>query len=347
MSELTACLSGMELFQQPKFQCDLIEVRSLISCPDNIFRQLYLTTLYRVAETCQAMPFSEKDFNDKYGFLERQLKLVITVLKLRRGILLPMNASTEQISAEEAQWTYALFTGGLLKDLHLLQFNREVYLQRTDGEQVGIWVPLSGTLYEKNRSYTMNFVVKNAILNNDILMAALSGQICPPDAVNWLSNNPLLFKQWWSVILHQAELDNDIEKIITVAAEKCGIGLMKNTQTEIKTDELIIFQNKLLKEIKIRPEDIFRMQEGLFVSFNFLDDFLSENQLMAKNRFIEKLEKDHWLILNDGKPHHQFHPKKYEDKRVLRGLIVNIDKVPEALLKHPVNLSYQKRINKI
>ena len=346
-NKFTICLSGIELLQQPKLQPYFSEIRNLVSCPDNIFRKLYLSSLYNFAEFCQAMPFSKTEFNTAHGFLERQLKLVIAVLKLRRGLLFPKNAGTEQISEEEAQWTYALFSGSLLKDLHQLQSDREVYMHKADGEQTGIWLSLSGSLYKRDIYYSMKFVPKNLTINRDILMAALSGSICPPEAVNWLSNNSNLFKQWWSVILHQASPENDIEKIIQTAAEKSSIALLGQS---VSTDNIDLREN-LIKyltiNIKQNPEHVFKTEDGMFINLFLLEDFLSENRFTAKNTFLEILEKDNWLVLNNGKPYHDLYPKKYEDKRVLNGIILNIDALPEELQKLPIDTSFQKKANKM
>ena len=347
VNKFTVCLSGIELLQQPKFQPYFSEIRNLVSCPDNIFRQLYQTTLYRFAEFCQAMPFSESDFNTAHGFIERQLKLAIAVLKLRRGFLFPKNAGTEQISAEEAQWTYALFSGSLLKDLYQLQSNREVHLHQASGENIGTWLPLSGSLYEKNIYYSMKFVPKYTALNTDILMAALSGRICPSEAVDWLFSNSHLFEKWWSVMLHQASQENDIEKIIQVAAEKTGITLLGQSASTDKPDLRADFIKCLIVGIKQNPEHVFKTNEGMFVSLFLLEDFLSENKFTAKNTFFEFLEKENWLILNDGKHYHDLYPKKYEDKRVLNGIIISIDVVPEELQKLSIDSSFQKKPNKL
>jgi hypothetical protein len=45
-NKFMVCLSGIELLQKPKFQPYFSEIRNLVSCPDNIFRKLYLSTLY-------------------------------------------------------------------------------------------------------------------------------------------------------------------------------------------------------------------------------------------------------------------------------------------------------------
>jgi hypothetical protein len=90
---------------QSNLQKYLTEAQSLVSCPDKIYKQLYLSTLSHFITQCPA------------NELKPRLKLSIAALKLRRGLLLPKNAGAEAIAAEEAQWTYALFSGALLKGL--------------------------------------------------------------------------------------------------------------------------------------------------------------------------------------------------------------------------------------
>src|SRR5205807_10243795 len=97
-------------------QSYLLELKTLVSCPQDIYQRIYLSATYRLAEFCQAMPVSEAESSKPYSLIERQLRLVLAVLKLRRGNLLPKNAGTETIAAEEAQWTYALFTAALLRN---------------------------------------------------------------------------------------------------------------------------------------------------------------------------------------------------------------------------------------
>src|SRR5579871_5093084 len=115
---LSACLSGQKVIELTHIKHYVNEIRNLVSASHEVYDALYLATLYRLAEFCQAMPFSHMQFNVPYGMLKRQLTLTIAVLKIRRGKLLPKNAGTETISAEDAAWTYALFSSSLLCDIY-------------------------------------------------------------------------------------------------------------------------------------------------------------------------------------------------------------------------------------
>lgn len=223
LPDIIPSLSGRELLNKPEMMHIVYCMKNLVSCPNKMYRKLYTSTLRHVAEFCQAMPYSEKNFNEEYGFLTRQLTLTLAALKLRRGILFPKNAGAESIAAEEAQWTYAIFSASLVKNLYHLEENREVSRYQLQGDPIDMWSPIAGSLYRKSFYYSMRFVPDKSIEKVDVFMAALSQRIFPTLAISWLSTNTYLFKLWWDVVLHQPAADNDIETIIQLAGYKVGI----------------------------------------------------------------------------------------------------------------------------
>lgn len=223
LHEIIPSLSGRELLNKPEMMHIIYCMKNLVSCPNKMYRKLYTSTLRHVAEFCQAMPYSEKEFNGDYGFLTRQLNLALAALKLRRGILFPKNAGAESIAAEEAQWTYAIFSASLVKNLYQLEENREVTRYQLQGDPIEIWSPITGSLYRKSFYYSMRFVPDKSVKKIDVFMAALSQRIFPTLAITWLSANTYLFKLWWDIVLHQPAADNDIDTIIQLAGNKVGI----------------------------------------------------------------------------------------------------------------------------
>jgi hypothetical protein len=221
--EIMLSLSGRELLRKPEIFQTKKNIKNLVSCPIRIYKKLYSKTLRNVAEFCQAMAYSENEFNTTYGFLIRQLSLAETALKLRRGVLLPKNAGAESIAAEEAQWTYAVFAASLVRNLYQLQTNREVSRYLLQGNYINRWSPMTESLYKKTFYYSMEFTPNNSAVSNDIFMAAISEHVFPILAVNWLCTNKDLFKQWWDCVLHQPSDLNDIEPIIQLAGKKAGI----------------------------------------------------------------------------------------------------------------------------
>lgn len=345
---LTACLSGDQIIQYASIKYYASEIKNLVSCAEDVYEKLYLMTLYRLAEFCQAMPFSREFFTNPYGLLERQLMLTVAALKLRQGKLLPKNAGTETIAAEEARWTYALFSVCLLRDIDSVQYDRKVTLQQANGEAVNIWAPLSGTLYERAFYYSMKFIKKEPAENPDLFMAAISGRIVPPIAVRWLAGNETLYRLWWASILHERRDDNALEEILEKAAEKTGIILLKNQpedhkESEIDTeiDQLIAW---LIKNTKENADHTFRIKEGFFISDHLINDFLSEVPNLSKDQFIQKLNKANKLILKGDGVYHSIAPTKFEDRRVLKGLVLSIDFLTKELQAIPINNQFKENI---
>lgn len=133
-------------------QENLTEIKNLISCPPKIYSQLYLSTLSQFIIQCPEE--LQKDL----------FNLSIAVLKLRRGILLPKNAGAEAIAAEEAQWTYALFSASLLKTLNE-DIQRKIIPKIADE-----WLVKNNALYKqwksallKNENNNINAVIHRAL----------------------------------------------------------------------------------------------------------------------------------------------------------------------------------------
>ena len=104
---LSPCLSGDDVIHNAGKEL-ISQIRQLISAPSKIYDDLYVPTLYRFAEFCQAMPWDKESV--PYSLLTHQLSLVIAALQLRRGLLLPMNAGAEAMAEQEPQWTCDFFS---------------------------------------------------------------------------------------------------------------------------------------------------------------------------------------------------------------------------------------------
>jgi hypothetical protein len=337
------CLTGVEIFQQESCKPYFSEIRNLVSCPDNIFREIYLAVLYKVAEFCQSMPFAENSFEDNFGFLTRQLQLTVAVLKLRRGKLLPKNAQTEDISAEEAQWTYAHFASAMLKDLYCLYTNRNVSLYQANGVDTGLWSPLGGSLYEKTVFYDMTFAKNESLITIDAVMAALARHILPTIVLQWFSSNVKLFNQFWVCITHQALHDNLIESTILEAAYKVEIPLIKSTQINKKNYKKNFIEH-LQQAVDDKHEGIIRLNTGLFVTSKIVEEFTSIHQISSIQQFLKSLENDDWLILHENQPYRIVTGQNFEDKIELSGIILKMDILPHIFHGLPINAYYQNQV---
>lgn len=341
--KLLPSLAGKELYADKALSNYLDDIKSLVSCPADIYQELYLETLYRFAELCQAMPVNQDD-QETHGLLRRQLMLAVATLKLRRGMLFPKSAGAEQISLEEPQWTYALFLAALLKDIHHLAVDRQVSLYYKNTETAGHWHILSGSLYTKNLFYHVTLKTVAQPIKTDIVMATLIGRIVPASALRWIANNNNLFTLWWPVLLQASGKQNELLMVIQLAENKLDLpqfmtsldaspALNKETTTHL-------FLTWLLEVYQNHPDGIFRFQDGLFVNDVMLDFFLLENTELSKQTLLQTLNDQHMLITVDSNYMRTLVPKNFEDRRRLHGIVLNETMLHRTLRALPPSPDY-------
>ncbi len=344
---LFACLSGQQMIEFIPLKHCLNEIRQLVSAPDDVYEKFYLSTLYGMAEFCQAMPFSKTHFDMDYGLLKRQLMLAIAALKIRRGKLLPQQGEIETIAREEAAWTYVVFSSSLLSDIHGVQHDRTVTLHQANGDAAGMWTPLSGSLYEKTRYYRVKWVTNKEITDTAILMAALSGRIIPPAVIRWLADKKALYTLWWETLLHESSASNVLQAIIDEAEKKSETLFQKPAAKQSIPNsgaiQLTQLTTWLISKLKDCPEQLFQTEQGFFVSETLLDDFLAELYKtdnagkINKTTFLQQLMKENLLILKGNDFLHSLVPKQFQDRRLFNGIMLNRDFLPDLLQKQPLN----------
>ncbi len=217
-ANLQPCLSGEALMRQKTVQRDTALLKQLISAPADIYQQLYLKTLHAVLELCQAIP-QDITQSKPYSFMQNQLDLTITALKLRRGKLLPTNANSETIAEQEPLWTYALFSASLLYNVDRIQAVGHIELYKNPGEKLGLWHPVAGSLAEPTTYYRITAERNTLILDKKAFQSILIGKLIPTVALRWLAQYPAVFQDWQAVIVEQAQPNNPLQILIQQALD--------------------------------------------------------------------------------------------------------------------------------
>jgi len=232
-SALQPCLSGKTIAEKSEIKSLLIELRQLISSPNDIYKELYMLTIYHFLELCQAMPENLQDVKSQpYSLAKQHLTLAIAVLKLRRGQMLPQNSNSETVAEQEPLWTYALFTASLLYNIQRIQLDRTVELYKNENEKLGIWHPVVGSLYEPHTYYKLSTEAPILIVNTTQLQTILLEKIIPAVGMRWLSGAKDIFQPWFQAITIPNAEKNMLLALIQKAA---------NT--------LQFFPNKIIEEI--------------------------------------------------------------------------------------------------
>lgn len=236
INQLWPCQRGEIMAQQAPWQLYLKQLRSLISAPPDTYSELYLGTLYRFMELCQALPvvLNPPDLLEPYGLIQRAFSLAVAVLQVRRGQMLPSHSDSEKIAAQEAQWTYALLTVALFRAIPAhWQTAYRVGLYKNEQERLGTWHPLTGSLAELKTFYRIEVEKEESPsieVDTSLLMTAWIGRLIPFQALRWLANSAPVFSVWWEAISQSSLLpdNNPLVKAIHEVAEKLGIILTKS-----------------------------------------------------------------------------------------------------------------------
>lgn len=217
--ELHPCQPGHIIAKKDTIQPYFKQIKQLISAPQDIYEELYLATLHRFCELCQSMPFSIQEPLLPYSLITQQLELTIAALKLRRGKMLPPNADSETIAAQEPLWTYAIFTTCLFTQIERIQADRTIMLYKSEQEQLGVWHPLAGTLFEPDTYYTVLAKSPEIMVQPNLFKATLIGKMIPSVALRWLTAAHSIFTVWQEALTEENP-GNLLSTLSTKAAEK-------------------------------------------------------------------------------------------------------------------------------
>lgn len=364
-----SCLLGDHVIKQGAGELAK-QIRGLVSVTNDIYNELYLSTLHRFAEFCQNMPLNEA--GDPYSLLIQQLKLCIAVLQIRRGLLLPQGASAETIAEQEPLWTFALFSTSLLYQIHKVQEDRQIFFYNAQGERIGLWHPISGSLYEPNTYFTIEWKSAEKIVNNT-LMASLATRMIDAPIIRWLSQEYSLLDLWWNAITTY-DSNNFFIKIIHEVLEKTTVNQVKQqNKKHILKDKAVITQNQTTNNVSSsasseHSDDIeitssfliflehqysqdenetnwLRVKHGLLVRSNIIDEFIKANKEVCadKNQFINLIKPS--LVEEKNQCQFRFRPLDYGDRRIIEGIILKEEYLNELWKKIPINSEFKPAIN--
>lgn len=313
------CLSGDDVINNSAK--DLVtKIHSLVSVTDTIWQELYLATLYRFAEFCQAMPNEEN--GEPYTLLKQQLNLIIAALILRRGLLLPKNSEAEKIAEQESRWTFAVFSAALIYQIHRIQTDRRIILYNKQGDLDSLWHPLSGSLCFPNHFYRVIWNLSSTAIPAVEFNTALIARLLPTKVIHWLSQDVTLLTVWWQSISEREDENNPILKIILHAAQELNWKSPEApTNENNKSNDPIA---ALLNYVEAYPQDSLawvQVEQGLLISKAVLQKFLSESKTHQNiNDFIEN---NKHLLSNKNQSYLlTYRPQAYEDRRIIEGIII-------------------------
>ncbi|PHS63332.1 MAG: hypothetical protein COB00_12120 [Alcanivorax sp.] len=191
-------------------------LKGLAGVPESHWQRLYQALLDRFAALVQLLPASEAHHHaGPGGLLRHGLEVAHNALLLRRGILLPPNASPEEQASQQDLWTYACFTGALLHDLGKPVVDQAITLYHTDGSGHS-WTPVSGPMPEGSQ-YQMTFRHGRAHRQHERIAPLLAPILLPQHGLDWLASAPALLDAWLAAIQGAMEDAGPLGAIIAKA----------------------------------------------------------------------------------------------------------------------------------
>lgn len=195
----------------------LIQIRQQVGIPAAHWTTLYERLLLDFAAFVQMLPASEAHHHrEAGGLLLHCLDTTLRALTIRRGVLLPAGAGTEQLAEKQDVWTYATATAALLHDLGKPVVDQTVTLFEADGQPIGRWNPLAGPM--PAATYTVEFVRGRRYRLHPRLPPMLVQFIVPPVGLEWISRDLDVFEAWLATISGgDSELAGELGRIVRQA----------------------------------------------------------------------------------------------------------------------------------
>ena len=198
----------------------LIQIRQQVGVPAAHWTMLYERLLLDFAAFVQMLPASEAHHHCEAGGLLRHcLDTTLRALTIRRGVLLPAGAGTEQLAEKQDVWTYATATAALLHDMGKPVVDQAVTLFGADGRPLGRWNPLAGPMpAQAQATYAVEFVRGRRYRLHPRLPPMLVQFIVPPVGLEWISSDLEVFEAWLATISGgDSELAGKLGRIVRQA----------------------------------------------------------------------------------------------------------------------------------
>ncbi len=155
----------------------LMVVAEMTAVTDEVFERFYLPTL-RILHQISREAF------------DSNLQRITTVLRLRKGVILPPVADPSMVAERKDRWTYAVFLAACFRGLEPL-------------------------LSEENR-HDLGKPPSLLLEQREILA------LVPPEGHRWLQAEPDLWSEWLNSIEGKSSGTGEIHRLVAAAATCCG-----------------------------------------------------------------------------------------------------------------------------
>lgn len=232
--QVTKIKTAKELLSTPLRAALLTQIKARANAPAGLYQKYYYELIETIAEFYQDLPGIVPPFNRFGGLLDHGLQRAAEVLEERRNHRLPdNNAPQEQVEEEYSQWTYMLFTVGLMRDIGKLHNCYQVYLCDSEGLMPRRWLPYEGAMNHHSNYYRFKLIDTEMVTLDPSQWDKRAGpnlayKLMDSECFNWIHSNAAAYRIWWYELGDEEEegrggkgsklcLDNAETKTIKIA----------------------------------------------------------------------------------------------------------------------------------
>lgn len=229
------------------------------------FNEIYLKPIHRYAELVQLLPASRSHHHSQLGgMLDHGLEVVNFALKIRKGYLLPIGASTEEQSEQSEAWTAAVMYGALLHDIGKIIVDIDVQLASEKK-----WNPWNGKIEE---AYRFKFIQNREYRLHPVAGAIICHEIISPYSLNWLSSYKELFSSLLYCISGHYEYAEVLGEIIQKADKASVSQNLGGDPTKALSKPQVSLSKQIIQALRYLVQNELRLNNSKTGSDGWLVD---------------------------------------------------------------------------
>ena len=203
----------------------------------------------------QLLPASESHHHcGTGGLLTHSLEVGLNALKLRKGKMLPVGASSEVIEKEKELWSYAVFTAAMLHDIGKPLTDQIINIV-SDGNR--LLMPLTELIPVKSQ-YKISFRRGRRYRSHENVALLLASRIIPDPGLNWLTSNSAVLDDWTFCLTGRKSEAGSLGELITHADQ---LSTAKNLTGGVNNTQLPSAKTVPL-HVRLKTALIFLLDEG-------------------------------------------------------------------------------------
>ncbi|MGA2654860.1 MAG: TraI domain-containing protein [Gammaproteobacteria bacterium] len=250
---IRAVLTANQLLDSAE-RLELIQEIQDVSASSSIIYQTYYQPLINnFAEFVQQLESFE---HPMVTWLDHQLRLAKTTLKMREQFLLVGESLRPVVTDNEALWHYVTFSSALLRRIGLIFTHYQVSLCSEQGTHLKDWQPFEGSMNEQGNYYKLREITDKGIPPLPSINQLLARQLMPAEGFAWIAKNPEAFKAWLGVV--EGESSGGVSHTFVALSEKI---LYELAQQEELLENLYRAESlqDLLRLTKLSEQELLRL----------------------------------------------------------------------------------------